>query len=66
MPSNAELSAHLLRNAAEFFRNVGEQNEPIREQMEANARTYEMVAEWVESDPTGEPPLSDEGGNGKD
>ncbi len=50
MPSNAKLAAKLLRNAAEFFRSVGEQNAELKEQMRTNANTYDMVAEWVEQD----------------
>ena len=50
MPTNAELAAKLLRNAAEFFRSVGEQNAGLSEQMQSNADTYDMVAEWVEKD----------------
>ncbi len=61
MPTNAERAAKLLRNAAEFFRSVGEQNAELSEQMQSNAETYDMVAEWVEKDagaegaPGGEP-----------
>ena len=50
MPTNAELAAKLLRNAAEFFRSVGEQNGEATEKMKTNADTYDMVAEWVERD----------------
>lgn len=49
----ALLSAKLLRDAAGFFRNVGEQNPTLREQMEDNARVYEQVADLVEDDPLG-------------
>ena len=52
----AELSAKLLRDAATFFRNVGAQNEMLREQMNDNASVYEQVAVLVETDPTGELP----------
>ncbi|HSK41488.1 MAG TPA: hypothetical protein VK943_17110 [Arenibaculum sp.] len=51
MATNAEIAAKLLRDAATFFRHVGEQNDPIREQMDSNAKAYEVVAELVESDP---------------
>lgn len=54
MPSNAQLAARLLRSAADFFRTVSEQSPTIKEQMEASARTYEDMADLVESDPTGE------------
>ena len=64
MPSNAQLAAKLLRNAAEFFRSVGAQDSQIGTQMQANADTYEMVAEWVERDAHGEGP-GGEGPGGK-
>ena len=56
MATNAELAAKLLRDASGFFRNVGEQNPPIAEQMNDNAQVYEQVAAMVENDPTGELP----------
>jgi len=52
MATNAEIAAKLLRDAATFFRHVAEQNAPIREQMNSNAKAYEVVAELVEGDPT--------------
>lgn len=58
MATNAELAAKLLRNAGEFFRNIGESTPQIRDQMEQNARTYDIVADWLEDDPTGEAPIS--------
>ncbi len=58
MATNAELAGKLLRNAAEFFRNIGSNTPQIQEQMEQNARTYEIVAGWIESDPSGEAPIS--------
>jgi hypothetical protein len=61
MPTNAQLAAKLLRDAGVFFRNVGEQNPPIAEQMNENAQVYEQVAAMVESDPTGDLP-EQEGG----
>ena len=59
MPTNAKLAARLLRNAAEFFRSVAEQNPAAMMDMETNAQTYELVADWVETDPGGETPLTD-------
>ena len=38
MKTNAQLAAKLLRNAAEFFRSVGEQNPAMTDDMEQNAR----------------------------
>lgn len=59
MATNAELAAKLLRNAGEFFRNIGSNTPQIQEQMEQNARTYDIVANWLEEDPAGEAPISD-------
>lgn len=59
MPTNAKLAARLLRNAAEVFRSVAEQNPAAMKDMETNAQTYELVADWVETDPGGETPLTD-------
>ena len=53
MATYAELAARLLRDAAQFFRTVGEQNEPLRVQMKENASVFEQVADLVEADPTG-------------
>ena len=54
MASHAQLAARLLRDAAKFFRTLGEQNEPLREQMMENANVFDQVANLVESDPTGQ------------
>lgn len=54
MATHADLAAKLLKDAAAFFRNVGEQNEPLKEQMNDNADVYEQVAELLTQDPTGE------------
>tara|TARA_A100001391_G_scaffold66729_3_gene42445 strand:- start:28374 stop:28571 length:198 start_codon:yes stop_codon:yes gene_type:complete len=53
MSNNAQLAAKLLRDASMFFRQVGEQNPPVAEQMNQNAAAYEQVAQMVESDPLG-------------
>lgn len=54
MPSHAEIAARLLRDAAVFFRAVGEQNEALRDQMAENADVFEQVAALVEVNPIGE------------
>lgn len=51
----AEMSATLLRQAAGFFRSLGEENPVLKEQMEHNANVFEQVADAVEKDPTGRP-----------
>ncbi len=53
MATYAQLAAKLLRDAAIFFRNVGTQNEPLKEQMNDNASVYEQVADLVEKNPNG-------------
>ena len=57
MPNNAQLAAKLLRDASGFFRQVGEQNPPVAEQMTSNAEAFEQVASMVETDPLGEIPM---------
>jgi hypothetical protein len=57
MSTNAQLAAKLLRDASSFFRNVGEQNPQLSEQMENNAEVYEQVAGMVEADPNAELPV---------
>ena len=51
LPTHAELAARLLRDAAAFFRTLGEQNPPLAEQMLENSAVFEQVASLVESDP---------------
>ena len=53
MPSHAQLAARLLRDAASFFRTIGEQNPPLQEQMLENASVFDQVATLVEKDPNG-------------
>lgn len=61
MATYSQLAAKLLRDAATFFRNVGLQNEPLKEQMDDNASVYEQVADLVERDPTGILDMPDDG-----
>jgi hypothetical protein len=61
----AQLAAKLLRDAATFFENVGEQNEPLKEQMFDNASVYKQVADLVEEDPTGVLDLDTDGGGAR-
>lgn len=59
MATYAQIAARLLRDAATFFRNVGAQNEPLREQMVDNAAVYDQVADLLEKQPLGELNLED-------
>ncbi len=60
MAKTNELAAKLLRDAGQFFRQVGEQNPPMQEQMNQNAQAYDQVADMVEADPTAELPMQQE------
>ena len=60
LATTADLAAKLLHDAAGFFRNVGEQNPQLQQQMNDNAQVYDQVAEMVARDPTAEIPLGDE------
>lgn len=51
MPTHAELSAKLLSDAATFFKTLGEQNEPLKEQMDENADVFEQLAGLLTQDP---------------
>ena len=53
MPTHAEVAADLLRAAATFFRNIADTNQELKEQMETNAETYDVIAGLVASDPQG-------------
>lgn len=53
MITHAQLAAKLLRDAAVFFRTIGEQNPPLKVQMEENANVFEQVAGLVENEPVG-------------
>lgn len=54
MATHAQLAAKLLRDAAQFFREVGSQNPPIKKDMDMNAQTYDTVADLVEQEPLGQ------------
>ncbi len=66
MATNAEIAARLLRDAAGFFRSVGEQNPPLKEHMDNNAQAFEIMADRVETDPTGEAAFNQPGAGGGD
>lgn len=59
MATHAQLASKLLRDAANFFRNVGEQNPPLKDQMSDNADVYDQVAQLVETNPNGELDVQD-------
>ena len=45
MTTNAEMAAMFLRNSAAYLRGVGEHNPSVREEMEATADSYEVMAD---------------------
>ncbi len=47
----AHLGAKLLKDAAAFFRMLADRNEPLREQMEENARIFEQLADGLAENP---------------
>lgn len=51
--SYAELTGKLLKDAADFFRTLAEQNDPLKEQMEENANVFDQIADLVMQDPNG-------------
>lgn len=51
--SHADLAASLLKDAANFFRTLGEQNPPLKEQMTENAGIFDQIAGLLLSDPLG-------------
>jgi len=52
--THAQLAARLLRDAAQFFRTIGEQNPALTDAMAENSQVFEDVAVLVENDPNGE------------
>jgi hypothetical protein len=50
---HAELAARLLGDAAAFFETLGQQNPPLREQMEENARVFRQIGALVHENPLG-------------
>lgn len=53
MPTHIQLAAQLLRDAATFFRTIGEQNPSLSAEMGENASVFDEVALLVEKDPHG-------------
>ena len=53
MPSHAELASKLLVDAADFFVTLGEQNEPLKEQMEENAGVFRQMGTLLMQEPQG-------------
>ena len=58
--SHVQLAIVLLRDAAGFFRNVGEQNRPLKGEMFDNAGVYDRVADLLEECPEGQIELEED------
>ena len=53
MPTHAELASKLLTDAADFFVTLGEQNEPLKDQMEENATVFQQMGALLTQEPQG-------------
>ncbi len=53
MPTHAELASKLLTDAAEFFRNLGDKNADINDQMVENATVFVQMAGILDQSPDG-------------
>lgn len=51
MTTHAQLAARLLREAAKFYRSLGEDNAEVGQRMHEFGSLYEQVADLVERDP---------------
>lgn len=51
--THAILAARLLRDAADFFKHLANDNPEMADAMNENAAMYEQVADMVETNPTG-------------
>ncbi|MBM3508535.1 MAG: hypothetical protein FJX61_00155 [Alphaproteobacteria bacterium] len=58
MPTRAAFATQLLRDAADFFRSVAEQNPTLADQMGESARFYDAAAGWLDEDPVAEIPTT--------
>ena len=54
MPTHAELAGKLLVDAAQFFKNLAEQNDEIKPEMLENAGVFEQMATLITQDPQGQ------------
>jgi hypothetical protein len=53
MATNANLAARLLRDAATFFRSIGQDNPELEAKLAEHAAVFEHAAGLVEDDPMG-------------
>lgn len=49
--THVAMAAHLMKSAADFFRSIGSQNEPIAEQMDMQAELFESLAAGLVENP---------------
>lgn len=50
---HAVMASRLLHDSAQFFKSLASDNEPIRDQMNENARVFEEISVVVKDDPFG-------------
>ena len=60
MATYAQVAAKLLRHAAQYFRQVGDETPAVTDKMTTNAATYDQVADLLENDPMGGTPDGDQ------
>ena len=53
MPTHTELAVRLLNDAADFFDALGENNQPLKAQMDENATVFGQMATLLEQEPQG-------------
>ena len=53
MPTHAELATKLLVDAADFFVTLGEQNPPLKGQMEENSTVFKQMGALLNQEPEG-------------
>ncbi len=49
----SKIAGDMLRNAAKFYRSIGQQNEPLKEQLDMSADIYDQLSKLVTDDPSG-------------
>lgn len=54
MPTHAEITARLLKDAADFFVNMAETNADIRKEMTENATMFRQTSQAMMTQPAGE------------
>ena len=53
MPTHAELATKLLVDASDFFVTLGEQNPPLKDQMDENSTVFKQMGALLAQEPEG-------------